>query len=74
MTRYAILGVLLVAAVGSVSADTSAQGPGTGGPALVPVEGSLDIGEVNAGQTAVAVFTFKNNSESPVRILRAKPS
>lgn len=38
------------------------------------VEADLNIGRVVAGATATGTFTFQNDGEVDVKILRAKPS
>lgn len=43
-------------------------------PGLRVESTTIDVGEVIAGQTGVATFTFHNDSAADVRILRAKPS
>jgi len=74
MNRFALLGATAVALLLVPVTATVAQAPSPTTQSLFAEQESLDIGEVNAGQTAEAVFTFHNRGKSPVRILRAKPS
>lgn len=63
---------LVVALPGPVGADEETAGQETQG--LRVEQDNLDLGSVVSGTTAVAVFTFHNQSQRDIKIIRAKPS
>lgn len=69
--RGIVIAVLLVSVAFSVQAQVGESGIDS---SFRVEEPNLDIGRVIAGETAVGTFVFHNNSETDVRILRAKPS
>jgi len=46
----------------------------TAAPVLRVEQSRIDLGELKAGETAVAVFTLHNHGDVPIKILKAKPS
>jgi hypothetical protein len=77
MGHRAILTALLLAVACSWSLVVPAQEAASGddeAKGFWVEEEALDLGTVTAGKDAVAVFTFHNDTDQEVRILRAKPS
>jgi hypothetical protein len=70
-TVPAIVGAMVMMAGFAVATDDDGA---TAAPAFRVEQGTVDLGEVRAGDTAVAVFRFLNAGDTDVRILRAKPS
>lgn len=62
-----VLAVTVVVAVDRVEAETA-------GPTFTVENPKIDIGEIKAGDEAVATFVFHNNGTEDVKIIKAKPS
>jgi len=70
-TAPAIVGAMLTMAGLAVAADEVVD---VAAPTFRVEQETVDLGEVRAGETAIAVFRFLNSGDTDVRILRAKPS
>ena len=64
-----IMGAAVMCPVTPAGADGEAVAP-----AFRVEQKAIDLGDVTAGQEKRAVFTFHNDGDGDVRILRAKPS
>jgi hypothetical protein len=70
MQRCLLMVVICAVAGAAVGGD----GPHPAQPALTVDEARIELGEIVAGQDAVATFTFRNHGAEDIRIIRAKPS
>jgi hypothetical protein len=66
----AVLGAMMTVAVAAATGEESVAPA----PSLTVEQQTIDLGDVTAGQDAVAVFRFHNSGATDVRIVRAKPS
>lgn len=66
----AMLGAVMVLAAGAAAGEDAA----TPTPTFAVEQQAIDLGEITAGEDAVAVFRFHNSGDTDVRIIRAKPS
>ena len=73
MSRSALT-VLLLTSLALVGAAFADEGAGDDTPRLTVEKAEVDLGDVKAGQDAVAVFVLHNHGREPVKIIRAKPS
>jgi len=71
LMKRSVLMLLLVAVAFLVVDRVEGQ---TGGPTFTVENPRIDVGEVNAGDEAVATFVFHNEGDVDVKILKAKPS
>lgn len=67
------LGLIVALPIIAAAQDTQAS-PQAEKPSFWVESTSVDIGKVKAGDDAVATFIFHNESDQPVKILKAKPS
>jgi hypothetical protein len=71
MNRRGLVILVVVAALTWAATCVEAQ---DGSVAFTVEEPRIDLGEIRSGTDAVATFTFHNDGDQDVRILRAKPS
>jgi copper(I)-binding protein len=57
-----------------LAAQTADTGPQTQKASLWVESSSVDVGKIKAGEDAVATFILHNDSDQPIKILKAKPS
>jgi copper(I)-binding protein len=67
------LGLMIILPI-LVAAQTTGTGPLSKKPLLWVENASVDVGKVKAGEDAVATFVLHNDSNQPIKILKAKPS
>ena len=74
--RSVIWSLMILWLITAVPMAAVAQGPDSTKekPSLWVEQSSLDLGEVTAGEHVLAVFVLHNDSDVPVKILKAKPS
>jgi allophanate hydrolase subunit 1 len=72
---YCVVALGLIAALPIMTTAQDTQtSPQSEKPLFWVESTSVDVGKVKAGDDAVATFVFHNNSNQPVKILKAKPS
>ena len=72
---YCVVALGLIAALPIMTTAQDTQTSPQADKPLFWVEStSVDVGQVKAGDDAVATFIFHNKSDQPVKILKAKPS
>jgi len=71
MKRVILILVVLITTMIAFGERTDVQ---AAGPELSVENTRIDLGEIKAGNDAVATFVFHNSGSSDVKIIKAKPS
>ncbi len=74
MKRLSVLVLMIAASLVSLSVFSAREIVAEADTGFRVEQPKLDLGDIKSGTDAVATFVFHNPGETPVRIIKAKPS